>query len=80
MNKCTQSGCQKQATHVLATKLGELAPFHPTFCREHAFLEGREKCGCCESFQDTVEVDGVEFLHTYRSGTLDWSGCCPDHP
>ena len=88
--KCIHPNCYNEVTHILVDYNHEIIVPRQLFCDEHALEDncsdkGREECPCCDDYNFIVEDnDGktVELSLTpiYPRGTLDYVGCCYDHP
>lgn len=83
MIECIEANCDRTATHILVDYNHKIISNEEVYCKDHAFMDGREQCPCCNDYQITVEDDSGEkfvLLPTYPAGTLDSEGCCSEHP
>lgn len=76
--------CHQAATHVLVDYRHNIIEPFEFYCSKHAFNDGREECPCCytfaiEVYDETIDKY-IELLPTYPLGTLDYEGCCCQHP
>lgn len=76
--------CNEAATHVLVDYNHNVIQPVIVYCRNHAFVDNREECPCCDDMPIEVEDENtgayIELLPTYPLGTLDYEGCCCQHP
>ena len=75
MDKCNYKNCNQKPTHILVNYNHQILN-NKVYCSAHAFLENRKKCPSCHSYY----IEDTGLLPTYPDNTLDYEGCCCEHP